>query len=73
MPGNRYAVEVFRTLCTPLNLEFGLGPQVLEMMEVRDLAVIRKVNILWSTYTDGQSSPGLLREIRDALKNLCRK
>jgi hypothetical protein len=64
---------VFRTLCTPLNLEFGLGPRVLEMMEVRDLGVVRKVNILWTAYTDGQSSQGLLREIRDALKDLCRK
>ena len=49
---NLPAVRVFQALCTKLNIDFGLGPHVAALLKIRDPEVIRKVNVLWSVYTE---------------------
>ena len=55
LKGNEYAVSVFMKLCTKLNMDFGLGAKALELMGLRDHETLRKVNILWSIYTERKS------------------
>jgi hypothetical protein len=56
---NLPAVRVFQALCTKLNLDFGLGSHVAGLLEVRDPDDLRKVNVLWSVYTEREkNAPG---------------
>lgn len=56
MAANLPAVRVFQALCTKLNLDFGIGSHVLEMLGVSDPDELRKVNVLWSVYTEREKN-----------------
>ena len=57
LQGNLLAFEVFRNLCTKLNMDFGLGPYILDCMGISDQRVINKVALMWAIYCSEKEKP----------------